>query len=235
MGSFREGERDAPRAVAWPELVPGGGAVVLDDWEAGSRRLIAVDLRSRGVTDLGISGWGARYLHPGYLVYGGTDGKLMAVRFDASALRVTGTPVAVAPQVAIARNNSPAFAVAPGGTVVHAAGYLRGSRREPMRVVGARRRSPPAPVSVEADLYGRGLAVSADGRTIALTTWDQSIWLADLVRGTRARLPRSGLTDILSLDFSPDGSRLALAALREGTSQFGIFTPLVVPLATKTM
>jgi eukaryotic-like serine/threonine-protein kinase len=225
--TVREGGRDAPRTVAWPELLPGGRGIVIDDWEAGRPRIVAVDLASREVSDLGLAGWGPRYLASGHLVYGSADGKLMGVRFDPAGLRVTGAPVALAPEVAIARNNSPAFALAPNGTLVHAVGHLQGSRREPMRVVRARRGGPPTVVPADADLYGRGIALSPDGRALALTAADESIWLVDVARGTRSRLPRPGMSAIIGLRFTPDGRRLVLAATREGTSGFGLFTVAV--------
>jgi Tol biopolymer transport system component len=229
LSRFRDGPTESQKVVAWPRLLPGGREVLLDDDDGGARgRIVAADLETGALEDLGIEGFGARYLPAGYLAYGGTDGALMAVRFDARAVRVTGTPVAVAPGLAFARNLSPAFAVSRNGTLVRAVGYLQGSGREPRTVVRLRRDGTHTSVSTEADLYyGRPTALSPDGRTLALATWDQSIWLVDVSRGTRTKISRGGLTEIIGLRWAPDGSRLAISTARKGMSGYGIFATSV--------
>jgi Tol biopolymer transport system component len=229
LPTFRDGPTERQKVVAWPMLLPGGRTVLLDDDDGGARgRSVAVDLGTGALKDLGIEGFGARYLPTGYLVYGGADGTLMAVRFDARAVRVTGTPVAVVPGLAFARNLSPAFAVSRNGTLVRAVGYLQGSGRVPQTVVRVGGDGERTGVSTEADLYyGRPIALSPDGRTLALATWDQSIWLVDVSRRTRTKISRPGLTEILGLRWAPDGSRLAISTSRKGVSGYGIFATAV--------
>ena len=137
--------------------------------------------------DLGLRGWGARWLPTGHLAYAGTDGALVAVPFDTRGLRPVGTPVALAPSTAIARNRAPAFAFSESGTLVRATGYLKGSGREPMRVVAATATGGRRVVSADADLYARGFALSPDGRRIAVSTADDTIWVIDTERGTRVK------------------------------------------------
>ena len=139
----------------------------------------------------------------------------MAVPFDTRGLRPVGTPVALAPATAIARNRAPAFAFSESGTLVRATGYLKGSGREPMRVVAVTAGGSRRVVSAEADLYSRGFALSPDGRRIAVSTADDTIWVIDTERGTRVKLPPAPLVDVLSLRWSPDGRSLLLAAARE--------------------
>jgi Tol biopolymer transport system component len=172
--------------------------------------------------DLGLRGWGARWLPTGHVVYAGTDGSLMAVPFDTGALRPSGTPVALAPSTAIARNNAPAFAFSESGTLVRATGYLKGSTREPMRVVAVTPRGTRRVLSAEADLYARGFALSPDGRRIAVSTADDALWVIDTERGTRVKLPPAPIVDVLGLRWSPDGRSLLLAAARE-RGGYGIF------------
>ena len=122
--------------VAWPDLLPDGRTVLLNDWNApGESNLVTVDLASGEMKDLGLRGWGARFLPTDHLVYAGTDSSLMAVPFDAANRRIAGTPVALMPDIAFGRNNVPVFAVAGNGTLAFAPGYLRWSRREPMEIV----------------------------------------------------------------------------------------------------
>jgi Tol biopolymer transport system component len=227
LSTFRDGPTEGQKTVAWPELLPGGRMVLLDD--GGARgRIVAADLETGVLKDLVIEGFGPRYLPTGYLVYGGADGALMAVRLDARAVRVTGTPVAVAPGLAFARNDSPAFAVSRNGTLVRAVGYLQGSGREPQTVVRVRRDGARTSVPTEADLYyGRPTALSPDGRTLALATWDRSIWLVDVSRGIRTKISRAGMAEIMGLRWAADGSRLAISGARKGMSGYGIFATRV--------
>ncbi|HYN03616.1 MAG TPA: protein kinase, partial [Vicinamibacteria bacterium] len=212
---FRHAGREAAMRVAWPDLLPDGRSVLLNDSESpGESNLVTVDLASGEMKDLGLRGWGARFLPTGHLVYAGTDSSLMAVPFDARALRPSGTPVALAPGTAIARNRAPAFAFSENGTLVRATGYLKGSAREPMRVVGVTARGGRRVVCADADLYARGFALSPDGRRIAASTADDTIWVIDAERGTRVKLPPVPIVGLLGLRWSPDGRSLLLAAAR---------------------
>ena len=90
------------------------------------------------------------------------------------------TPVALAPATAIARNRAPAFAFSESGTLVRATA-VKGV--EPMRVVAVTAGSRRV-VSAEADLYSRGFALSRDGRRIAVSTADDTIWVIDTTRAS---------------------------------------------------
>jgi hypothetical protein len=202
--------------VAWPDLLPDGRTVLLNDWEApGESNLVTVDLASGEMKDLGLRGWGARFVPTGHVVYAGIDGSLMAVPFDAPGLRPKGTPVALSPGNAIARNNAPAFAFSLGGTLVRATGYLKGSGREPMPVVAVTATGTRRVLSAEAALYARGLALSPDGRRLAVSSAGDTVWVIDTERGARVKLPPAPIVGVMGLQWSLDGRSLLLSGAPE--------------------
>jgi hypothetical protein len=209
--------------VAWPDLLPGGRTILLTDFDsAAAGSLVAVDLASRELEALGIEGSGARLLPTGHLVYANADASLMAVPFDARTLRATGSPVALLNDIALARIASPAFAFSADGTFVHVTDFLRGSARVPRRLVRATRTGATAPLSFEPELFSSGLALSPDGEHLAVGTWGGSLWVLDLERGTRAKLPSAGVdAAFLRNAWAPDGRRLAIPGRRGGA--WGIY------------
>jgi serine/threonine-protein kinase len=133
--------------------------------------------------------------------------------FDLAKLRPTGPEVAVLRDVGLTGNRAGAIAYSAGGMLARATGYVSGSYRERTRLVRADRGGKLEPLG-EPDVFTGGPRVSPDGRQVALLRWDGTLWLHDLARGTRAKLPFDG-GDPMSLAWSPDGSRLAFAVERE--------------------
>jgi Tol biopolymer transport system component len=215
--------QEVERAIAWPALLPGGRSVLVTDWEKSRiGHLLVVDLDTGRATNLGIEGSGAQVLPPGYLVYASPDAVLMAVQFEIRTLRPVGTPVALLPGIAFARGNYPVYAFAENGTLVFATGYLRWSRREPMRLVRFSPTGGPTVLPFEPDLLYRGFALSPDGARLAVGAWDASRWIFDLRRGTRLKLPAKAVADVRTLAWSPDGRRLAVTGPMVGKSAWGV-------------
>ena len=81
------------------DVLPGGQSVLATKWmdsvSADYAEIVLLDLETMSPRTLIRSGYGARYVPPGYLLFG-RGGNLMAVRFDASSLEVQGDPVPVA-------------------------------------------------------------------------------------------------------------------------------------------
>jgi serine/threonine-protein kinase len=76
-----------------PSILPGGRAVVYTvALQAGQTRIVARTLDGDVTTTVVEGGFGARYLPSGHLVYGQGD-RLMAVPFDVSTLKATGSPL----------------------------------------------------------------------------------------------------------------------------------------------
>ena len=214
LAAARDSDRGEPRSVSlfWPELLPGGGALVLSTLEHPGGELAVLDLASGVLTRLGVHGMSPRYLPTGHLAFGGENGSLEVVPFDAEERQVLGAPVAVLAGIARARNRSATFAVATDGTLVYAAGYLANSRHEPMRVVRASRGGRFETLAIEPDLFGRAIAAAPDGRHLALAREDRGGWVVDLVRGTRTRVAGDEVTGAMDVAWSADGDQLAWSA-----------------------
>jgi serine/threonine-protein kinase len=212
VAQVRINGKDAARPFAWPEPLPGGAAVLITDWGTSSfGRLAVLDLATREFTSLGLDGAGARYVPGGYIVYGSRDASLMAVPFDPATRRTTGTPVALMRDIAFGRNNVPVFAFSPTGTFLYAQGYLRWSRREPLRMIRVAPSGSTTVLPFEPQLFRRGFALSPAGDAIIAGTWDDSRWVFDLARRTRTKLPVVGTVETHQMAWSPDGQRLALS------------------------
>ncbi len=180
------------------------------------------DLQSREATSLELAGAGPRYAPTGHLVYAGVDASLMAVRFDVGSKRKSGAPVALLPDVAIARNNAPVFAFSDEGTLAFVTGFLPQSRREPQRLIRRFPASQPLPLRFTPDLFVRGPVLSRDGRRVAASTWSDESWVLDLERGTRTKLPTQKFQQIYSLAWTEDG-RVVLTATETGSVGLGLY------------
>jgi dipeptidyl aminopeptidase/acylaminoacyl peptidase len=217
----RFGGEDVDRALAWPALLPGDRSVLVSDWD--TRQIAVVNLDSREMALLGLEGAGPRFAPNGYLVYAVKD-ELRGIAFDPSGSRVTGAPVALLQDVAYARNTAPVFAFSDEGTLIFATGYLRGSRREPMRIVRATRQQKPIALAIQPQLIGRGFMLSPDGSRLAINSWGSSApVLIDLRRGTTTKLEETGLADVSSLAWTPDGRHLAVSGPVAGRGGWGVY------------
>jgi Tol biopolymer transport system component len=215
--------KEVEHSIAWPSLIPDTRTLVLGDRSIGTGvgELIVVDLDTRRATKLGIPGTGGLVLPNGYLVYASPDAALMAVRFDVVNRRTVGTPVALMPDIAFGRGDSPVFAVASNGTFAFATGYLRYSRREPMQLIRITASGQASMLPFEPDLLYRGFELSPDGSRLAIGAWDGSRWIFDVRRGTRQRLP-PGLVRPNALAWHPDGRRLTTSGAIAGSGAWGI-------------
>ena len=94
------------------------------------------------------------------------------------------------------------------GTLVYATGFLRGSRREPMRIVHVQE-GRPKPLPFAPQLLSRAFVLSPDGSRLAVNTDVSSdVLLIDVRRGTTIRVENTGLTEVHSLAWTPDGRSL---------------------------
>jgi serine/threonine-protein kinase len=211
------------RSLRWPQWIgpeqvlltednenPWGGAAVL---HLGTRELEGLE---RDVSDARCAG--------AHLLTSRRDRILLAAPFDARRLRPAGPAVAVLREVAFGCNGAAALAVSDSGTLIYAKGYIRGSGADLARIVRVDEKGAVQPLAFEAESIARQAAPSPDGRYLAAVGADGSIWLDDLARQTRSRLP-IGKTRAqgYSVVWSPDGASIAYSGTAEGVEGWSIY------------
>jgi dipeptidyl aminopeptidase/acylaminoacyl peptidase len=160
-----------------------------------------------------------RYATPGYLLFV-RDRSLMAQRFDAARLELSGDPFPIAEHVA----SDPIFgggmfSVADNGVLAYRGGDASGNTQ---LIWFDRSGKQLAPVGPPGEYLNPEL--SPDGQRVAFerrsAQGDRDIWLLDLSKATSTRLTFTTSDDYFPI-WSPDGSRIAFASSRE--SFYGLF------------
>ena len=202
----------------WPELLPGGHAVLFTiTSETGGLEMAQVVVRdlSTGTHKAVLRGGShAHYVASGHLVYFAA-GTLRAVPFDVNRLETRGTAVPVLPRVVTTSTGTGDFVVGTGGTLVYVdpPGGLAANARTLVWVDRAgKEESLGAPP--RAYLQPR---LSPDGTRVALWINDQEddLWIWDVKRRTTARLTLEPGLDRFPL-WTPDGRRIIFASSRSG-------------------
>ncbi len=202
--------RQLARHLVYPQMLPGGRWLLVVSWsgpQAG--RLLLVDVTTGSVRDLEIDAVFARYVPTGHLVYVTKDTTLSAIPFDLDRQEVYGSPVALLQDLAL--DEASALAISQSGTLLYATGYLRGSGRELSSLVRLGTEGKIADLGFPPDVFWRRFELSPDQSRLVIATWDGSLWIYDLERGTRSRLPRGGLGYRRVPVWSPDGEVLVTA------------------------
>jgi serine/threonine-protein kinase len=197
----------------WPEILPGGQAVLFTITAAtggiDQAQVAILDLRTGTQTVLIRGGSHARYVSSGHLVYAAA-GRLQAVAFDLARLAVVGTPVTIHPEVP----TNAGLALAPDGTLVYIPGGVSPLARS---LVWVDRQGHETPLPAPARDYAFP-RLSPDGTRIAIYIPDQEIdiWLWDLARAklTRATFDRG--VDIYPVWRPPDGRQILFSSVRAG-------------------
>jgi len=203
-----------------PQALPGNrGVLFIIKYHDLTRSGIAVADPATGAHRVIETGRVARYLMPGYLVYGefpGT-GRLLVQSFDIRTLTLKGPAVTVAEGVAAGSVGTPDFsqdlAVASDGTVIYLAG-TGGSGSTQIGWVerdGTYRTIDPS----WTDQVEQGVALSPDGTRLALDTGGK-IWVRQLESGAMTKLTFEGG---LRPHWTPDGSEVVFISDRTGFRQ----------------
>jgi hypothetical protein len=153
----------------------------------------------------------ARYLAPGYLVYGAiganrsnsmTEGApLQAAPFDLASLRVTGGAAPLLTDVLAKAQGAYDFDISSSGTLAYVAGSIAVDRS----LVWVGRDGKEQPIAKIGGFQAARPRLSPDGRR-AVVQIITDLWLYDLDRGTRTRLTfDGGSADAV---WTPDGKRI---------------------------
>ncbi len=202
------------RGHIWPEVLPGGKAVLYTVFTGGSMEeweIAASPLSTGERKTLVRGGTFARYASSGHLLYA-RAGTLFAVPFDPVRLEITGAPVATVQRVYENTNGGAAYAVSASGTLLYAAGGLALPERS---LLWVDRQGTAAPVTKIKRPFGSP-RLSPDGRRLALVveaeTYD--IWVLDIGRDSLTRIS-FGKDDGAPV-WSPDGKQIVFDSSLEG-------------------
>jgi serine/threonine-protein kinase len=201
----------------WPELLPGGAAVLFTiipasgDFE--NAQIAVLDLQT-GLSKVLIRGGSdAHYLPTGHLVYG-VAGTLRAVAFDLGRLEVVGTPAPVLERVVTTAQGAVNVAVATNGSLVYVAGAAEAAGLQTIVSVDRQGGASPLP-GLPPDAY-RNVRVSPDGGRLALAT-RADVWTYEFARATLSRLTTDPAPDTQPL-WTPDSQRIVFVSTRAGTT-----------------
>jgi serine/threonine-protein kinase len=212
LSSVRLAGRDEAQPLFFPQVLPGGRAALVQYVGAEFNEAAVLDLVTRELRPLGLGALFARYARSGHLLQLHRDGTLLAAPFDPLTARASGPAVAIARDVALGALAVGAFAASDSGRLAYATGYLRGSGRELLRLVTVAAGGAPRPLPFDPDSYYRFPRVSPEGSRVAAVTWDGGLWVHDLARAARSRLPTG---DAGGRDFpvwSRDGTRIVFGS-----------------------
>jgi len=189
----------------WPEMLPGGRAVLFTITATGgpdAAQVAVLDLATNTPRVLMRGGSHAHYVQSGHLVYT-AEGTLRAVPFDLGRLETRGTPVTVMPRLVKKPQGVADFVVAADGTLayVDAPDFAAATNT----LVWVDRQGREKPLDVAAGPYEHP-RVSPDGLRVAVVN-GEDIWVLDLARKTASQL-----TFAPGPEFAPawtkDGDRL---------------------------
>jgi serine/threonine protein kinase len=197
----------------WPEMLPGGRAVLFTITATGgpdAAQVAVFDLATGTARVVLQGGSHAHYVPSGHLVYA-ADGTLRAVPFDLGRLEARGTPVTVLPRLLKKAQGAADFVVAADGTLAYVDAPDFAAMTNTLVWVDRLGREQPLDAPPRAYSHPR---VSPDGKRVAVVTADD-IWMLDL-----ARPGASQLTFAPAPNFAPvwtkDGDRLLFfSPLRE--------------------
>jgi len=211
LPSFRENGQEVRKAMASPRILPDGRHALLTDAGVIRGRLVVVNLESGELTDLGIQAQRGLFTG-GDLFYTDAEGTLFRVPFDASRRATTGAPVALMDEISLTRFAIPVLDIAENETLVYSSGYVRGSRIVPSELVHVDGAGAVTALPVPPQMIYRSIAVSPEGDRLAVCLQDGSIWIHDLDRGTRTKLPSGVPMQSWAVTWSPDGVQIAFSA-----------------------
>ena len=206
--------RPADPTESWhsaPSALPNGRGVlfiIAHDRGASPSDIGVLDTRT-GKYRLLVRGMAPRYVAPGYLLYVIEGGTVMATRFDAEQLTVSGDPVPIVAGVAASLRGGVDLEPVPNGTLIYAAGTSAERSRELVRVT---RDGQVSRIDSTWKVDARNAAFSPDGGSVAVTVLRHAgspeVWVKPLGAGPAVKIADAGG----AAAWSPDGRTLAFSA-----------------------
>ena len=198
-----------------PHWLPGSDVVLFTAWFGDvDRSQIAAQRLSTGERRMLVGGTHPLFASSGHLIFARSDG-IWAVAFDPERLELRGEPKPVLQNVGSGANGIAQMALGGDGSLVYLEGAGTGGPTQRTLVwVDRRGREDPINVTPRAYTYAR---LSPDGSQVALDArdGDSDIWIWNFARETLQRLTFDpGLNR--SPVWSPDGTRIAFSATRDG-------------------
>jgi serine/threonine protein kinase len=198
---------------AFPTFLPDGDHFLFTHPVGDVATLQVGSVRSGETRALAPSDSRAEYAAPGFVFFV-RNGTLLAQRFNADTLSLTGEPATVTDDIAFFSPTGEAgFSVSQEGTLIvrHRAG------RSELRWLD--REGRPGSALLGRDYY-QDVAISADGLHVAAAIEDPrrsttDLWVVDLERNVSTRLTSSPRSE-WEARWSPDGSRLVFSTDWEG-------------------
>jgi serine/threonine-protein kinase len=214
------GEEDGDTSHRWPQVLPGGRAVLFTssksaaNFSEASIEVLELESGTRKVVHRG--GSYARYIRSGHLVYvnGAT---LFALPFDIEALEPTGSAVPVIENLgAAAFQGSAQFDISSDGTLVY---VEKGGREPASSIVWVDRQGKSTPLWGEKRNFRRP-RISPDGTRVAVeirTEGQSDIWVYDMVRDVATRLTFDDGRDANAV-WTPDGESIVFGSEQNGVA-----------------
>jgi len=201
----------------WPELLPGGRAVlftiaaVTGGLDAAQVAVLDLQSGTRRILVPGASH--AHYVPSGHLIYAAA-GALWAVAFDLTRLETRGTPVLAVRDVVTTTTGGVDAVVAGDGTLAYVSG--RGGAAVNRMLVWVDRQGRETPIPAPPRAYSQP-RLSPDGTRVAAASQDQEldIWVWDLGRTTLTRVTFDPDFDSYPV-WTRDSLRVIFSSQREG-------------------
>jgi Tol biopolymer transport system component len=202
----------------WPQLLPGGDAVLFTVERAGKSfddaHIVLQDLKTGERQVVVEGGTHGGYLASGHVVYA-RGNALYAVPFDLRRRRATGPSQRLVEGVRVeAPTGCAQFATSTSGTLV----YLPGGGPAAERALVWVDRSGNATRVTDAGRLYVWARLSPDGRKVvtAIAAADDDLWLVDIATGAHTRLTFEGENG--NPLWSPDGRSIIFASSRDGAN-----------------
>ena len=198
-----------------PFLLPDGRTLLYTIWygPGWDEKQIVAQRLATGERRVLIRGAGTvRYAPTGHLLYT-RAGAMMAVRFDASRLEVSGAPITLLEDLREGTPNAD-YALSSEGSLAYVQQSPSAYNRLPVLVD---RNGVAQPLPGVAPAYYQNPTFSPDGRRVALNITGAliDVWIYDFERASLTRLTTEGSSQ--DPVWSPDGKRIAYRATRSGS------------------